>query len=180
VQRLALQVGPSPRVWGNRGAKMPMLKVTRAIPTRVGKSAIGLGATNNVTGHPHACGEILIGCNLPAAEIGPSPRVWGNQVEQVALGVLLRAIPTRVGKSLQRRGGDATDTGHPHACGEIAAMNLAASIVVGPSPRVWGNQRADDRGTVPARAIPTRVGKSGQAVPWLAPWPGHPHACGEI
>ena len=69
---------------------------------------------------------------------------------------------------------------HPHACGEIAPVDLAAPNDDGSPPRVWGNRvrRGQDRQSY--RFTPTRVGKSGRSVSCQSCRAVHPHACGEI
>ena len=52
------EVGPSPRGWGNLSAMAVQNTITRAIPTRVGKSPQTLPLDRELPGHPHAGGEI--------------------------------------------------------------------------------------------------------------------------
>ncbi len=134
--------------------------VSRAIPTRVGKSVRGLNAPSCLSGHPHAGGEILAFMAMSCAWRGPSPRGWGNHPAQ-------NTAPTR-------------KPGHPHAGGEIRSSIAGNDVRAGPSPRGWGNLQESIRNCGEQRAIPTRVGKSerGGCKPSLPP--GHPHAGGEI
>ena len=73
--------------------------LTRAIPTRVGKSGKTILALNFGAGHPHAGGEITKTRTQADADRGPSPRGWGNLAPPHQRLDLKRAIPTRVGKS---------------------------------------------------------------------------------
>ena len=131
--------GPSPRGWGNPGPSGKVMRVNRAIPTRVGKSTVGNDDGGAALGHPHAGGEIDgLAVNVHTA-IGPSPRGWGNRCTFAIAGPDMRAIPTRVGKSSCLFIFSNPSTGHPHAGGEISGLALAAPPDIGPSPRGWGN-----------------------------------------
>ena len=119
---ISLRHGPSPRGWGNLSSAPLCSTVRRAIPTRVGKSAVGGLSIDRVAGHPHAGGEIH-SCGYSFGEsLGPSPRGWGNpRGRSVRLGSS-RAIPTRVGKSFHPRLELNPGAGHPHAGGEISGV----------------------------------------------------------
>ena len=152
--------GPSPRGWGNRMVLPALQGVTRAIPTRVGKSKRGPTLMQSATGHPHAGGEID-GTRLGVNDlVGPSPRGWGNHLETHLEALADRAIPTRVGKSSRSTKDREQDAGHPHAGGEIRLTFANAAFFHGPSPRGWGNPLRACGGCCCLRAIPTRVGKS--------------------
>ena len=177
---LSVNYGPSPRGWGNHGGAYPNLCLHRAIPTRVGKSRGGAGVRRGTPGHPHAGGEIYRrGVRHPATN-GPSPRGWGNRAVCQIGNLVSRAIPTRVGKSASLAPCATISAGHPHAGGKIRRGRLAGWMHRGPSPRGWGNQANLQPNAKQPRAIPTRVGKSEQAIVGQFVWPGHPHAGGEI
>ncbi len=133
-----------------------------------------------MSGHPHAGGEIGDVNAVCLAEVGPSPRGWGNPTAAHTLKLSARAIPTRVGKS---KGGvpvHRLHAGHPHAGGEIREAGVYVAHCCGPSPRGWGNPDPDDQHASARRAIPTRVGKSGDGEESAPGTTGHPHAGGEI
>ncbi len=50
-------VGPSPRVWGILGGGSPRLMRFRSIPTRVGNTIVDRVRLEDLSVHPHACGE---------------------------------------------------------------------------------------------------------------------------
>ncbi len=175
-----VNIGPSPRGWGNRRDCARYDRPTRAIPTRVGKSVIPpmLGLVQ--AGHPHAGGEIRL-CHCTAGKsCGPSPRGWGNQPACCCRLKDSRAIPTRVGKSCHPRQRTRRRAGHPHAGGEIAKVSRFEGYGSGPSPRGWGNLMGRLAAVGRKRAIPTRVGKSMTPGPVSISASGHPHAGGEI
>ena len=137
---LAVLVGPSPRGWGNHLLPQSRRAFSRAIPTRVGKSLLGVTVAVKFAGHPHAGGEIGAQTVALIAADGPSPRGWGNLPQDVQRDVDGRAIPTRVGKSAITEALNELASGHPHAGGEITAAFFAALPNSGPSPRGWGNR----------------------------------------
>ncbi len=172
--------GPSPRGWGNLAAAAGVQVSGRAIPTRVGKSRLGAPASIRPAGHPHAGGEIAAALASDDEIPGPSPRGWGNRIDDHRGARTLRAIPTRVGKSPWSEGELVTVTGHPHAGGEILGCPAGQGAAAGPSPRGWGNPRVSVSSSWDLRAIPTRVGKSHQWMRHGSRASGHPHAGGEI
>ena len=131
--------GPSPRVWGNRSRGSRQRTPHRVIPTGVGKSHRRGVLLRQCAGHPHGCGEINLVEHTEETTDGPSPRVWGNRMEDAIYRANARAIPTGVGKShgVSRRGEGRA--GHPHGCGEIPHWGVRRFGSPGPSPRVWGN-----------------------------------------
>jgi len=152
--------GPSPRGWGNQRMPRSPMSFPRAIPTRVGKSLSIRTVTALYSGHPHAGGEIAPLHPQREWFVGPSPRGWGNLVAGVDQNPVVRAIPTRVGKSINRDSIDILSPGHPHAGGEIFGFEKCVLRMRGPSPRGWGNPMQIFQTQNAARAIPTRVGKS--------------------
>ena len=73
----------------------------------------------------------------------------------------------------------ASDTLHPHACGENVCMWAEVKPSEAPPPRVWGKHAPVFGPTTVPRSTPTRVGKT-----YLQWWmviiiAVHPHACGE-
>ena len=152
----------------------------RAIPTRVGKSGVPAGTSATYTGHPHAGGEIHFKHTPVFLDLGPSPRGWGNRESRSCRDRSNRAIPTRVGKSYRQLARRLFVAGHPHAGGEIGVVQEELSYIVGPSPRGWGNLHGSHDDLWWNRAIPTRVGKSGEVMMSIPKSTGHPHAGGEI
>src|SRR5947207_3898477 len=101
--------------------------------------------------HPHACGENLGKVVIIDVKDGPSPRVWGKLrlIQQCYL--LIRTIPTRVGKTKEHREPAQAIADHPHACGENSSSSTKSSRIRGPSPRVWGKLHSLTREPLPIR-----------------------------
>ncbi len=68
---------------------------------------------------------------------------------------------------------------HPHARGEHAVACRCSVFSSGSSPRSWGTQKQNERGSHTPRFIPTLVGNTGQARKTPSTTSAHPHARGE-
>ena len=112
-------------------------------------------------------------------EHGPSPRVWGELLEELEGIRAERTIPTRVGRTDPKAIDHHGMADHPHACGENNEPRATSEMADGPSPRVWGEPCALVRRGKPLRTIPTRVGRTTLCHPTRSAEPDHPHACGE-
>ena len=74
--------------------------------------------------HPHAYGDKTKLSYRFHIGAGSSPRVWGQDMEEIVEVIQTGIIPTRVGtRKLQpRKGGNNRD--HPHACGDKTFWNV--------------------------------------------------------
>ncbi len=171
--------GPSPRAWGKRPERPYQQYSHRSIPTRVGKTASARRCTRGAAVHPHARGEnVWIPIGLPSP-IGPSPRAWGKLGSVGRSTLLIRSIPTRVGKTWCVSSAPTACAVHPHARGENAGITPEDDEAYGPSPRAWGKPETRRPGANRRRSIPTRVGKTPRRVVSCLQNPVHPHARGE-
>ena len=91
--------GSSPRAWGKVAREVNRHDVTRIIPTCVGKRAAQDEKVTVRADHPHVRGEKSCSQFCPFSLSGSSPRAWGKVVGDVHGSLLLRIIPTCVGKS---------------------------------------------------------------------------------
>ena len=166
-------------MWGEHERGVIGVRLRRTIPTRVGRTTRRGSPSTTSSDHPHACGENALAAVLKFREGGPSPRVWGEQVQTVKASDKLRTIPTRVGRTIFIWVWSPPRADHPHACGENRVHHHPAHFSRGPSPRVWGEQLGYAQVKTTPRTIPTRVGRTLPAPGSLPPAPDHPHACGE-
>ena len=129
--------------------------------------------------HPHACGDKPCTDLKKASAKGSSPRVWGQVLDEVNELPLTGIIPTRVGTRTVVSYRRHLSKDHPHACGDKVSLVKLSLLLLGSSPRVWGQAYLGYVGHPQVRIIPTRVGTS------IAPKCGqrsqgdHPHACGD-
>ena len=68
---------------------------------------------------------------------------------------------------------------HPHACGDKTKSLMLIWVLLGSSPRVWGQGVSLKHRYVIIRIIPTRVGTSPRHSTIRHGTTDHPHACGD-
>ena len=110
--------GPSPRGWGELEHNLAEFNERRTIPTRVGRTLCDRLGTYGVSDHPHAGGE--------------------NKLTLLTHSTTSWTIPTRVGRTASSNRIGVSTPDHPHACGEICSVFIGSLILIGPSPRGWG------------------------------------------
>ena len=86
--------------------------------------------------------------------------MWGQALYILYASIYLRIIPTRVGTRWIAVINQAVNEDHPHACGDKLRGYEVFKILVGSSPRVWGQAQVLGKNQCAARIIPTRVGTS--------------------
>jgi len=99
----------------------------RFIPTGVGNIMINEVITEDVTVHPHGCGEHIMVQDNANHTTGSSPRVWGTFSLSDGSILELRFIPTGVGNINKHQSRSNLHPVHPHGCGEYRPM----------APGVW-------------------------------------------
>ena len=145
-------------MWGQVGILCSDFTPTGIIPTRVGTSPLTACMLRVLKDHPHACGDKIYNETCGRIAQGSSPRVWGQDPITVPNRPEPRIIPTRVGTSGAKSPKRLRKQDHPHACGDKEFIHITMQIVIGSSPRVWG-QGYMVFVFVPAQLIiPTRVG----------------------
>ena len=152
--------GSPPRVWGKHAGQRENTSHPRFTPTRVGKTRDDDAPLAPRAVHPHACGESTDLAGRGCPPIGSPPRVWGKLWARIDGRLATRFTPTRVGKTVVERRDWAALAVHPHACGENAAILIAALGGSGSPPRVWGKLPWTVSGCHKSRFTPTRVGKT--------------------
>ncbi len=105
--------------------------------------------------------------------------MWGQAKYKQALDKAGGIIPTRVGT---RRFSFLTFRfceDHPHACGDKFLFANLATLIIGSSPRVWGQGICCYIVSAMFGIIPTRVGTSYKISVRRQDKKDHPHACGD-
>ena len=75
-------LGSSPRMWGTQHEVDYVYTVPWFIPTHVGNTDTGSPIPDELSVHPHACGEHIAPPGHPLVDGGSSPRMWGTRVER--------------------------------------------------------------------------------------------------
>ena len=89
--------GSSPRVWGQDIKNIRCSQIIRIIPTRMGTSNKWCVELHRKKDHPHAYGDKAPTITALSAQMGSSPRVWGQDSNPSEKHTLTRIIPTRMG-----------------------------------------------------------------------------------
>jgi len=131
---------------------------SRFIPTDVGNINQQSAINNQVTVHPHGCGEYTLSCyftlnnngssprmwgiskldRTDSRWVGSSPRMWGIYIKCGGRFSSFRFIPTDVGNILPVTNYAVLHTVHPHGCGEYVNASCVRASGAGSSPRMWG------------------------------------------
>ncbi len=179
TSRASALAGPSPRAWGEPSQNIEVLKRTRTIPTRVGRTKWCEMPRYPPPDHPHARGENGGSRHTIHLTAGPSPRAWGEPATARSRPGFRRTIPTRVGRTNSIPPSSPPAPDHPHARGENLMPSFRKSQTSGPSPRAWGERPSEGQDKDNRRTIPTRVGRTHPLASMVSEAPDHPHARGE-
>ncbi len=145
----------------------------------MGTSLLSLSLCLLSQDHPHAYGDKLYKASAEIINPGSSPRVWGQAIDNISDLSHLRIIPTRMGTSLDKFGGENGDRDHPHAYGDKFCPQRYECRKSGSSPRVWGQASFISSDYNNYRIIPTRMGTSPAEQTRLVSRQDHPHAYGD-
>ena len=171
--------GSSPRGWGEGGRDGRLGVRVWIIPTRVGRGRPSARRRGRRPDHPHAGGE-RHGVKYGRAQgEGSSPRGWGEASVGRPGRPRRGIIPTRVGRGRRAARPTRARWDHPHAGGERPDAMRTPLVVLGSSPRGWGEARRRVGHGVGGGIIPTRVGRGAGRAGGRRRRPDHPHAGGE-
>ena len=196
--------GSSPRAWGTRSCRTPLLpretvhphvrgehsnlllinvSVMRFIPTCVGNTAGALLSMEDNPGSSPTCvGNTLFDDDGEFVGSRFIPTCVGNTCEQAAFpDPLPRFIPTCVGNTeISDDPGFVVVTVHPHVRGEHLSPGPGLAVRLGSSPRAWGTPDRVSFQERQGRFIPTCVGNT-EISTTLDLWvvTVHPHVRGE-
>ena len=145
----------------------------------MGKTRQGLQKETQDQKHPHAPGEDLVKLVKVAQEWETSSRPWGRQAEDFFNLVVVRNIPTPVGKTLWLTVGQKKARKHPHARGEDLTRSHFSFCNCETSSRPWGRHAFRLAHRARGGNIPTPVGKTFRTLQTQVRIRKHPHARGE-
>ena len=158
MRKIVKQFGSSPRVWGQCSWQHYFFTAYRFIPTCVGTVSFQSACTASVQVHPHVCGDSFRKRWAQCGLLGSSPRVWGQCSTAGYSMAASRFIPTCVGTVIFGPGLHGRCQVHPHVCGDSSPGIFPLFLILGSSPRVWGQCSRNDRHRKRSRFIPTCVG----------------------
>ena len=178
-RREVIQLGSSPRVWGQVLIHIALSQADRIIPTRMGTSLTADGRISADRDHPHAYGDKLHHSLHSSSVPGSSPRVWGQGYQSLHRHMLYGIIPTRMGTSHLVSSVGVYNWDHPHAYGDKGIFRRHRRYCLGSSPRVWGQEVQAGTNSLHLRIIPTRMGTRAPAGQIYGSMRDHPHAYGD-
>ena len=152
--------GTSPHAWGRPPRAFDADSYRRNIPTYVGKTDVLDRLEKQTQEHPHIRGEDSNAAPTSYPDSGTSPHTWGRPSRKSSDFMVLRNIPTYVGKThgvLDDRG---CAQEHPHIRGEDSRRWRLLPIGEGTSPHTWGRPLCTYLFDQIDRNIPTYVGKT--------------------
>ena len=127
-------------MWGNPHGSGCFRTAERSIPTCVGQPTHAFLTVQADEVYPHVCGATEATHLDEAMWQGLSPRVWGNPAGGHLLPVRRGSIPTCVGQPNNSSHCARYCKVYPHVCGATWAPCAVGFLVIGLSPRVWGNR----------------------------------------
>ncbi len=152
--------------------------VPRFIPTGVGRACVIPKRFRAAAVHPHGCGACCNDELVGYFRYGSSPRVWGVLAPRVDHRLVVRFIPTGVGRARWVAFARRLFPVHPHGCGACNLCGYDVLYSTGSSPRVWGVLNLRISRIRAWRFIPTGVGRALSAVARGGTSTVHPHGCG--
>ena len=145
----------------------------------MGTSAFIARPTGRGRDHPHAYGDKGIRVIEGKKGKGSSPRVWGQVEQSQYYTTQARIIPTRMGTRNAFLSINGVSRDHPHAYGDKLVLIYGISLIIGSSPRVWGQEHSASDAIGDSGIIPTRMGTSGLYTVVVTTKEDHPHAYGD-
>ena len=151
--------GLSPRVRGNQHRATFCGSHYRSIPACAGEPTCWFSSTFLPTVYPRVCGGTKVNNSSSADENGLSPRVRGNQGEQLIVSRRERSIPACAGEPAKFGGRPRRSTVYPRVCGGTHVSHCRIILYGGLSPRVRGNPSYPICDTPGKRSIPACAGE---------------------
>ena len=151
--------GLSPRVRGNRRAGDDHQRPVGSIPACAGEPAPKPPASRQVKVYPRVCGGTSTEWATITMSHGLSPRVRGNRRRAIIIIRDNGSIPACAGEPLTATAIGRGRRVYPRVCGGTRPDCRQRKAGAGLSPRVRGNQIADQRPQLFRRSIPACAGE---------------------
>ena len=154
---MAMMVGLSPRVRGNRFNRVIQRLPSRSIPACAGEPSRWTLRVGRFRVYPRVCGGTAILTLRVKGDEGLSPRVRGNHEGRVDVTYTRRSIPACAGEPADYQDYCFAHSVYPRVCGGTPANSPPVCPVIGLSPRVRGNHgqrgyHGPNAGSIPACA----------------------------
>ena len=151
--------GLSPRVRGNRLARIPPCSSVGSIPACAGEPGGRPYRLSTPPVYPRVCGGTVQAGRSAIRLRGLSPRVRGNHRSCVAGRVTRGSIPACAGEPIDERRTAIHGGVYPRVCGGTRLLPPRALCTRGLSPRVRGNRPDQCDSVASRRSIPACAGE---------------------
>ena len=156
---LAVILGLSPRVRGNRHRRRLLVRPCGSIPASAGEPYSEARALDERRVYPRECGGTSSRVAQPPASRGLSPRVRGNPRSRPRAGPRRGSIPASAGEPRVEAGIADPCAVYPRECGGTDRKRVKRAAEKGLSPRVRGNHGAEGGGRGTDGSIPASAGE---------------------
>ena len=164
---------------GNLRWLRPRKTIPGPIPAHAGKPFYFRAVFKWIRAYPRACGETIPSNGGGCLCRGLSPRMRGNHLRESTGDAHIRPIPAHAGKPSATSSSRDMGRAYPRACGETDKNLRRLWQKKGLSPRMRGNQIAEQTAPMPVGPIPAHAGKPGNKKTRQSAARAYPRACGE-
>ncbi len=171
--------GSSPLTRGTRWSARRRCRRHRFIPTHAGNTFQRDCGARWPPVHPHSRGEHWNAAGRANAFRGSSPLTRGTRLNESAVLLGNRFIPTHAGNTEGSCSVNAVGSVHPHSRGEHSPSCICGSAATGSSPLTRGTRCCSQATMGHRRFIPTHAGNTGCRSRMPARPSVHPHSRGE-
>ena len=154
------RIGSSPQMRGTRVGFFLVLSKRRFIPTDAGNSSSVFDWDQELSVHPHRCGELPDRRFQQSDSPGSSPQMRGTPDLSCWHHCPDRFIPTDAGNSFIAFSENQSTPVHPHRCGELFYRIFWQQTIDGSSPQMRGTPTLKIHIYTAHRFIPTDAGNS--------------------
>ena len=170
--------GLSPRMRGNRVLLVVRVLDDGSIPAHAGEPSGGMAAVGSTGVYPRACGGTLPSHPSTLLHTGLSPRMRGNQDQNLETRPYPGSIPAHAGEPRSPRRRRRFPRVYPRAGGGTSRVTSGAGHASGLSPRMRGNRVGQGAARVVLGSIPAHAGEPyDNSDCYPAKWV-YPRACG--
>ena len=170
--------GLSPRVRGNRLARLLDAVGEGSIPACAGEPRVGIISFRPPWVYPRVCGGTVYDLAEELGLTGLSPRVRGNLDFCPLIAESPRSIPACAGEPNKRGRIRIKQTVYPRVCGGTNEGKMDWGKLTGLSPRVRGNPGSIELAQRMARSIPACAGEPTNGAGETSPLTVYPRVCG--
>ena len=173
------RTGLSPRVRGNQDVPGQDGVIDGSIPACAGEPTVPIFYQLAEGVYPRVCGGTFPTAGTAGRRAGLSPRVRGNRLNSIGLGLGDGSIPACAGEPFASVTLTNDDRVYPRVCGGTRGSRPPSSVQSGLSPRVRGNRPSIADHSRQQRSIPACAGEPASRTGCTGACGVYPRVCGE-